>query len=314
VTDPLPAPPALNAADFELFARVHAERKRRQTGRVPSPTTLYGKRLHLAVAARLMSCPDQLSLARVAADRALVEELLDKLAARMTTGSMRGPVYALIDFAEFARVQGWISAVAIGRADVPAPNPQRPITVYSAAEVEAFVAAARGKGLRWWAFLTFLADTGRRVGEVLSLRWDWYRPSESPPYFELPQTKTREPQYVPISQRLRNDVFTPEHTRQLQDDVRKGRRAFQRSPLVHPFPWSYATVHTTFENFCASTALPNRGFHCFRHTLVTQRLARGVPIQAVAALAGHSSISTTDRMYNHTNALHYATVLAEEGR
>lgn len=306
------AGPGLRPEDFEDFSRFHAERQRRKTGRHPAKSTLYGKRLQLARAARLTECPDQQSLAAVVQDRAAVEELVDRLAVRMSPGGMRAPIYALLDFADYAKAQGWLTSCAITRSDVPAPNPQRPIVVYSPSEVEAFVASARGKGLRWWALLTFLADTGRRVGEALNLRWDAYRPDEKPPYFELGITKNGRPQYVPLSRRLVEDVFSPEHIELLRNDVRKGRRAFQRSPLVHPFPWSYATVHTTFESFCKSTGLPNRGFHCFRHTLITQRLARGVPIQAVAALAGHSSVSVTDRTYNHSTSLSYFRYIEEE--
>jgi integrase len=40
--------------------------------------------------------------------------------------------------------------------------------------------------------------------------------------------------------------------------------------------------------------------HCCRHTYVTRLQARGVPMETIARLAGHSSISTTD-VYLHTS-------------
>jgi integrase len=289
--------------DFDDFAVIYARRKRRQTGAEPAESTVYGKCLQLARAARLMECRDQLSLGRVLQNRSQVEDLLDRLAVKMTPGSMRGPVYALLDFAEYARGQGWIDSCALVPGDIPPPNPQKPIVVYSRDEVEQFIAASRGKGLRWWALITFVADTGRRIGECLSLKWEWYRPDGTPPYFELPVTKTGDPQYVPVTRRIREQVLTPEVIATLKAETRNGRRQFARSPLIHPFPMTYASVHTMFDVFCRTTALPNRGIHGFRHSLITHRLEDGIPIEVVSRLAGHSAISTTDRFYNHAQVL-----------
>src|SRR3712207_4672836 len=118
----------LQPADFETFGRVHAARKRRQTGRELRPATVYHKQMHLAAVARMMGCPDPLALGRLLQDRKAVEDLLDRLGSKMSPGAMRSPVYALLDFADFARGQGWGDTFALTKADVPKPNPQKPIT------------------------------------------------------------------------------------------------------------------------------------------------------------------------------------------
>lgn len=82
--------------------------------------------------------------------------------------------------------------------------------------------------------------------------------------------------------------------------------SYSRDIEQHPFPWKYGTLHGRFARFCDRTGLPNRGFHCFRHTVITERLARGVPMHAVSRLAGHSSVAVTDARYNHADALSYA--------
>ena len=87
------------------------------------------------------------------------------------------------------------------------------------------------------------------------------------------------------------------------EDAREG---LSKDWQTFPFPWVYNSVHGRFERLCTRLGIEHRGLHCFRHTLITKRLASGVPIQAVAALAGHSSVATTDRRYNHTSALSYA--------
>lgn len=144
---------------------------------------------------------------------------------------------------------------------------------------------------------------------MLSLRWDWLRLEETPPYFELPVNKSRRPQLIPLTQKLSQTIFTDENVLKLMHEERTGRRAFHRSPLEYPFPWAYATVNLRFRTFCEVVGVPNRGFHTFRHTKITGRLASGVPIHAVAALAGHASVSTTDRRYNHSTALNYVNYL-----
>lgn len=293
-------------AEFEQFTLWYAARRLRKSGRPASPSTLRTRAGHLATCANVAGCPDQVSLGILIANRDRVEYLLDGLAARMSPGAMRSVVYSLMAFADYAKAAGLASASEVRSADIPPPNPLPAIRVYSDAEIEQFVSSARGRDLRWWAFMAFIADTGRRVGEVLSLRWEWFRLEDWPAYVELPFNKSARPQYIPLSTRLTTTVFTDEVILKLMHEKRTGQRAFRRSPLEHPFPWAYATVNLRFRYFCDATGLPNRGFHTFRHSLITERLARGVPIQAVASLAGHSSVSVTDRRYNHTHALNYA--------
>lgn len=302
----------LRPADLDPFLAWYAERRRRAAGSVSSPATLRTRRSHVMTAARVGECPDIVTFGTLLSDRDRVEHLLDALAARMTPGSLRALLYSLMAFGDFAVARGIAGRVALRRDDIPPPNPLPAITVYSAEEVDRLVSAARGRDLRWWAFLSVLSSTGRRVGEVLSLRWDWFRLEETPPYIELPVNKTRKPQLIPLARHLHKEVFSDENILRLMHEQRNGRRAFHRSSLVHPFPWAYATVHLRFRSFCDVVGVPNRGFHTFRHTKITERLARGVPIHAVAALAGHSSVAVTDRRYNHATALNFANYLEDE--
>lgn len=301
----------LSPGALDEFLRVYAARRLRLTGRAPSPNTLRTKRTHVRAASRAMSVLEPDILGRLLADRDQLEVLLDRTAARMTPGAMRTVVHALISYGEYAKSQGWITDHAITRADVPPQNPVPAITVYSQTELEAFFQASKGRGLRFHAFLAFLIDSGRRVGEALALEWDWFRLDDYPPYIELPSTKTT-PQYVPLTKRLTEEVFTPFLVRSLKGDVREGLRSWTRDPSVHPFPWTYPSVHNRFDYFCKVTGLPNRGFHNFRHTLITDRLARGVPMHVVSSLAGHSNINTTQRRYDHTTALSFARYVERE--
>jgi integrase/recombinase XerD len=293
------------APDFGGFLTWYAGRRRRETGRSPAETTLRTKKQHLRTAARLLGCETEESLGTLVGNRQSMETLLDDLAARCGehTGTMQVQVYALLDFARYAEAKGWAEEPRIYRGDVPAKNPAKPITVYTDDEVEAFVAAARGVDLRWWALLAFLADTGRRIGECLLLRWDEFKLEADPPYIELPFQKNGVPQYIPLGSRLTTEVFTSDNVGKLQSS---GRPTVRRVAAEYPFPYTYSSAHKRFARFCERTGLPNRGFHNFRHTYITAQLVRGVPLQAVSSLVGHANPGVTQTRYNHLNALQVA--------
>lgn len=291
--------------DFDDFGRWYTERRRRTTGRPASPITLRNKQQRVAyVQEHFSGEPSELL-----GHRPTWEHFLDQQAARMTPGSLRTLVYAMKDYAEFLVAKGELEAHVITPGDVPPQNPLPAIDVYTEDEMARLLDSSWAKGQRWGMFINTLGHTGRRVGEVLSFRWDWLRLEENPAHILLPETKTGEPQYVPLNTVLREEVFTSLNIERLKAERRAGRNAWDRSPQDYPFPWSYSTVHGMFDRYCSRLGIENRGFHNFRHTVITGRLASGMPIQAVAALAGHSSVQTTDLRYNHTNALTYAGLL-----
>ena len=232
--------------------------------------------------------------------------MLDKLSLTVSPSTLRHYVWAVMDFGEYAIAQGWTEYVALTKADLPGKNPQPPIVCYSQDEVELLISAARGQGVRWWALMAFLGDSGRRIGEALSLRWEWLRLEAEVPYFELPYTKNGKAQYVPLGKRLREEVFTEANIQNLRYGYEAQTARFLRDAEAFPFPWTYAPAQIRFKRHCRRVGVPYRGFHNLRHTRATELLMRGVPIQAVSALLGHASVATTDALYNHATALSYA--------
>jgi site-specific recombinase XerD len=53
--------------------------------------------------------------------------------------------------------------------------------------------------------------------------------------------------------------------------------------------------------------------HTFRHTYVTDRLEDGAPIEAVAALAGHASVQTT-QIYTHLRPEYLSDLVRDAGK
>lgn len=308
------ANPRLGYRDFDGFGRWYNNRRYRKAGRAASPHTLRTKQVHLAAAANLLGLQGEEFLGDALSSRDNVVFLMGLIDARMTPGAARQAVYALRSFGEYAEAMRWCSRAEVVDSDIPPRNPDKPISVYSPSEMETFVTAARGVDLHWWVLMAFLTHTGRRVGESLDLRWEWLRSDAKHPYFELPGTKNGENQYVPLDKFLREEVFTPTNIARMKarERFQGRRREGGKSCREYVFPWPYSTVHGRFARFCERSGLPNRGFHNFRHTVITTRLADGMPLQAVSALAGHSSSAITDRRYNHTTALSFAHLLDEE--
>ena len=221
---------------------------------------------------RWAEVPSITELAPLLADRAEVSRLVEFLWARSGPATVAQVVQVLKQLGEYCVACGLIEAHTVSEDDKPGRIPLPAIVTYSDREVVAFVGAARGVSLRWWAFLATLADTGRRVGEVLSLRWDWLRLEADPAYFELPHTKNRRQAYVPLSTRLRTEVYIPSVMDRLRLVNETGRQR-NRPQEEFVFPWTYQNVYDRFGDFCDRTGLPNRGFHCFRHTKATAMLA-----------------------------------------
>lgn len=298
------------SAELDTFAAFYNARVKRTTGREAAANTLRTKRSRLRVCCTLTQTKSLEALGNLISDRALVVRLLDVLTLRQSSGAMRTTVSTLKDFGTYAQAQGWCFAPQILPEDMPPTNPAKPITIYSDADVELLVSAARGRGLRWFMFVATVAETGRRVSEVLGLTWDQLNLSAEVPHFNLPTTKNGKQNLVPLTARLRAEVFTPENMAALKAEQRVGtQRQFTHSVETHPFPWSLTCVTRMLQRYCGDIGVEYRGFHCLRHTKATGMLARGVPLQAVSALLGHASVQTTDRIYNHATALSYAAYL-----
>lgn len=306
----------VNTLDFSDFKRWYTQRRRRTTGKAPSKYTLRYKDVYLRKAARESGCHSEADVANLLTDPIGTGRLLETWEENMTPGGARVAVYTLLSFVDYAVDRGMITSVTdacVTRDDLPQKNPRPPITCYSQAEMETFVSAAKGTDPRFWALLAYLVDTGRRIGETLDIEFDHLRLLADVPHVELPATKSGEPQYVPLSKRLRTSVFVPETLEWFRaHPVKGGRMGGHRDHHRYLFPWSYNAVKGRFSRFCERTGLPDRGFHNFRHTVITDRLTRGVPIHAVAKLAGHSSPTVTAARYDHTDALHFHAYVERE--
>jgi len=130
----------------------------------------------------------------------------------------------------------------------------------------------------------FLVMTGARLGEALSLKWEniiW----------------KAEIAYLPDSKANRERVLV------LSDSVlemlEKRLKRFNPDKTDRVFPHSDSEFRRAFKRALEKAGLPRTiRIHDLRHTFASWLAMKGVPLQQIKDLLGHSQISTTLR-YSH---------------
>lgn len=299
---------------FTEYLAWYSETWRRTSGALPASGTLTAKRYRLESCARLVGADKSehpaMTLCALLERREDVEALVSRLHARLHPGTVVATLVCLRSLGEYGKAMGWIRGHEIRPTDSPARIPTKPITVYGQDELDLILLVAKARHVQphFWAFLMVLVETGRRVSEVNGLEWERLHLDTDVPHFDLRHTKMRRQEYVPLTRRLREEVFTAEIVAEMKASPNP---LWGKDSEVFLFPWLYAAGQEQLRRVCAIARVPYRGFHVFRHTKATRMLARGVPIQAVSALLGHASVQTTDRIYNHATALSYVNYVDE---
>jgi integrase len=137
--------------------------------------------------------------------------------------------------------------------------------------------------------------TGMRRGEIIGLQWssiDWQTQSIMVRHSlceytqELGTTKSNRERYIPMDADVYRTLFNRKReTGYVFVDEHKKRLTGKQLQL-----------HLT--RLCRKAGLRHIGWHALRHTFASHLAMRGVPLNAVQALLGHSSITTTMR-YAH---------------
>jgi integrase len=163
-----------------------------------------------------------------------------------------------------------------------------------------------------WALATLLAlDTGARRGEILGLQWTDYSaregtikiarqvaqvpvsPGVKTPHQRVPKTAASR-RTIKLAPRT---VAAIEAFRALRRPASIGGHIFHlRGGLEHP---NSLTVWIE-RRLAVITGVPGLHIHQLRHTHASHLLSAGVPIAEVSRRLGHSSVSTTMKVYAHS--------------
>ena len=212
----------------------------------------------------------------------------------------------------FSRAIRWglVTTNPVTNSEPPRVKRHRGIALTPAQQALVFESATRPWCMR--PFLEVVAATGCRRGEVLALRWSDIvdgRASiarsltQTRDVLEFKCTKNEEPRIVglPACTQLVLEAHRhrqKEFRQQFGPDYRADLDLVFANPdgsLLKPDSVS-AAVSLLFRKL----KLPKgASLHSLRHTHTSHLLASGVPLPAVSARLGHSSIRTTQEIYAH---------------
>jgi site-specific recombinase XerD len=172
-----------------------------------------------------------------------------------------------------------------------------PPQIFDQATVEKLLGSvdrATALGKRDYAMLLLAARYGLRSSDIRKLRLEDIHWREQ--RIVLIQSKTQQPLELPL-------LADVDHA--LAEYLRHGRPSCSAREIfvrhVHPIaPFGnhnshWAVMARAMRRAGITTREPRRGFHLLRHSLATHLLGRGVPIDVISDVLGHSSVETTRR-------------------
>jgi integrase len=142
--------------------------------------------------------------------------------------------------------------------------------------------------------LTFLLDTGARLGELIKVREPDLTEQRGKTYVEFTDRKAGDNLRIPLTMAARDALY-----RLLASDYWKGRtRGTVESAKRCNSAQNWLTHR--FTEIRDAAKLPDVTAHTLRHTFASRLVQAGVDIYHVQKLLGHSDIRQTER-YSHLN-------------
>lgn len=186
------------------------------------------------------------------------------------------------------------------RRTIKLKSPRSHPTILTAVQVQAILDACTR--LRDRFLFALLWETGIRIGEALGLRHEDLAAAEGE-LAVIPRVndnraraKSASPRTVPVGPeivRLYADYLHAEY-----GDLDSDYMFVNLWGGAYGHPLTYAAVYDLVLRIRRDTGV-DFDPHWFRHTRATLLLRRGVPIEVVSTLLGHSSIATTLDTYGH---------------
>jgi integrase len=240
---------------------------------------------------------------------ALIRELETKGLSRSYIDNLLKPLGGTYKFAMSRGLIG-LSPMALLTEDERPPRKPRQVFEWSPESIEALLSASRDLAAKptsrydYTPLLTTAIRTGLRLGELLGLLWrDVDLTGDSPSLYvrqqmtrlgELAEPKTAKAiRRVPLGPSVVR--FLAEHKLRLgagDDDFVFA--ALSGGPLTHR-----NAQRRGFERAAEAAGLEGVTFHDLRHAFASLMIERGVSSTVLANLMGHTSPTTTERVYVH---------------
>lgn len=183
-------------------------------------------------------------------------------------------------------------------------NPARKIKKYSerdrvsdrvlSEEEETRLLSASYPRLRSVIFVVL--NTGLRLGEVLSLKWELVDFNKKT--LKVERTKSGKPLTLPMNRDLLAEM------KRLRALGSTNQYVFQNPKTGKPI----TTIRSAFEGACRRAGITGLTFHRLRHTVASRLIERNADIEEVRSILGHSSIAVTQRYVHATEERRRTTV------
>jgi integrase len=286
-------------------------------GLAPSTVTVYRNTIAKALREELGT----VELTKLTAGA--VQKALANLAARVSTRTVQMAHNVLVRAIRHAERDDLVGRNVA--ALVKPPKGQlggRPSKSLTFEQAVSLMAAAQGTRLEAYIVLSLLS--GMRTEEARALRWDhvvaWVS-GQWVPVLEAGFDHEQVAVFVWRAERAGGDTKTPESRRTLalprkcvealrEHRVRQAQDRLSAGPLWRDHGLVFASAvgtamddHNVRRMFRAITEDAGLGTGWvpreMRHTFVSLLSARGVPVEAIALLAGHNQTATTELVYRH---------------
>ena len=146
-----------------------------------------------------------------------------------------------------------------------------------------------------------LLYTGCRRNECLFLRWENIDLENR--ILTVWAEKTKREMEIPINNALMKVIQSMERK---EEGYVFQSRSMNKGAHKKDKPWNKDFVSHHFKDYIRVLGLSEEySLHSLRHTFTNHLLQKGVPLERVQRLLGHSSVRTTAENYDHTIALHF---------
>jgi len=189
--------------------------------------------------------------------------------AGLTQATINRRLSALSTMLTVARRMGWIAE----KPQIPLSKEARSERRWLTFEEERLI-LSRLEGKREWGLVVVAADTGLRIGELVSLKWRSVRPES----VTVEKSKNGSARTVPLTKRSREVIMG--------------------IPRDGEGPFAGMNPHEASRRFKAAAAaagIVDDGvvFHSLRHTCASRLVQAGVDLMRVKTWMGHKAVATT---------------------